>query len=73
MSAQKLLHRVIASSESNETPASSGISSVIATDPLTCFAIVYASLVHDVDHTGKWVMTRWSDHSVNILLTPYVI
>lgn len=56
MSAQKLLHRVIASSESNETPAASGISSVIATDPLTCFAIVFASLIHDVDHTGKWVI-----------------
>lgn len=49
MSSQKLLRRVIiADKELSRSDYTRGITS----DPLTQFAIVFAALIHDVDHSG---------------------
>lgn len=53
MSSQKLLQRVIAADKNQESELDDGYTSIIASDPLTQFAIVFAALIHDVDHTGK--------------------
>lgn len=53
MSAQKLLQRVISADKNGESGAIQNEHAwIIASDPLTQFAIVFAALIHDVDHTG---------------------
>ena len=57
MSAQKLLRRVVMADQertSREADPSHfhDYTRVITYDPLTQFAVVYAALIHDVDHTG---------------------
>ncbi len=52
MSSQKLLHRVINADKNGELKTRNDHASIIASDPLTQFAIVFAALIHDVDHTG---------------------
>ena len=49
MSAGKMMARVVAS-DRNE--ASFETASVIQCDPLAQFAVVFSSVIHDVDHTG---------------------
>jgi len=57
MSAQKLLKRVITAEESRSKAGEDDYTSIIASDPLTQFAIVFAALIHDVDHTGTTTAT----------------
>lgn len=52
MSSQKLLQRVISADKNGESATIIEHASIIASDPLTQFAIVFAALIHDVDHTG---------------------
>lgn len=53
MSSQKLLQRVIGADKNGESGSRQNEHAwIIASDPLTQFAIVFASLIHDVDHTG---------------------
>jgi hypothetical protein len=55
MSAQKLLKRVIVADDERVEAGgeeSPNYTSVIASDPLTQFAVVFSALIHDVDHTG---------------------
>jgi 3'5'-cyclic nucleotide phosphodiesterase/Adenylate and Guanylate cyclase catalytic domain len=50
--ANKLLNRLINSDEYDSEEALHDATFGIASDPLTHFAIVFAALIHDVDHTG---------------------
>ena len=53
LSSQKLLQRVINADKNGEWGAKENEHAwIIASDPLTQFAIVFAALIHDVDHTG---------------------
>lgn len=49
MSANKLLKRIVASDSQDEAY---GAASVLQSDPLAQFAVVFSALIHDVDHTG---------------------
>jgi hypothetical protein len=50
--ANKLLNRLINSDEYDSEEALHNATFGISSDPLTHFAIVFAALIHDVDHTG---------------------
>jgi hypothetical protein len=50
--ANKLLNRLINSDEYDSEEALHDATFGISSDPLTHFAIVFAALIHDVDHTG---------------------
>lgn len=50
--ANKLLNRLINSEEYETEDALHNATFGISSDPLTHFAIVFAALIHDVDHTG---------------------
>eukprot|EP00934_Nitzschia_sp_Nitz4_P009170 Nitzschia sp. Nitz4//scaffold37_size175936//139425//149009//NITZ4_002062-RA/size175936-snap-gene-0.260-mRNA-1//-1//CDS//3329549836//9160//frame0 len=55
MSSQKLLKRVVNANRirvSGYDKVKTDYTSVIASDPLAQFAIVFSALIHDVDHTG---------------------
>ena len=53
LSSQKLLKRVISADKNGELGTRHNEHAwIIASDPLTQFAIVFAALIHDVDHTG---------------------
>jgi hypothetical protein len=59
MSAQKLLKRVIVADDERVEAGgeeSPNYTSVIASDSLTQFAVVFSALIHDVDHTESTVV-----------------
>jgi hypothetical protein len=52
MSSHQLLKRVIRADQDREMEQTNDYTSIIASDPVTQFAIVFCALIHDVDHTG---------------------
>jgi 3'5'-cyclic nucleotide phosphodiesterase len=56
MAAKKLLDRIVESEKEKKEVGTSLVvhdsSAIITSDPLTQFAIVFAALIHDVDHQG---------------------
>jgi hypothetical protein len=52
-SVQKLLKRVMIADQEREDSHMDSYTTIITSDPLTQFAIVFSALIHDVDHTGK--------------------
>lgn len=52
MSSHQLLKRVIRADKDRNKEETGDYTSIIASDPVTQFAIVFCALIHDVDHTG---------------------